>query len=46
MLLIVVGVYLVDLTGIFNIAMHYSSSTGSGPITFVEDLSARLSPNI
>ncbi len=44
-LLIVAGVYLVYYW-IFNIATDYSSSTGSGPITFVEDLSARLASNI
>ncbi len=44
-LLIVAGAYLVYYW-IFNIATDYSSSTGSGPITFVEDLSARLATNI
>jgi hypothetical protein len=31
---------------VFNIATDYSSAAGSGPITFVEDLSARLASNI
>ena len=44
-LLIVAGVYLVYYW-VFNIATDYSSSTGSGPITFVEDLSARIADNI
>ena len=42
-LLIVAGAYLVYYW-IFNIATDYSSSTGSGPITFVEDLLGRASP--
>ena len=44
-LLIIAGGYLIYYWT-FNIATDYSSATGSGPITFVEDLSARIATNI